>query len=165
MDIRQAIPSDAENILSIYRSIVEDTTISFETCPPTAEEISRRIVSILSSHEWLVAHDNDGITGYAYASKYRPRQAYRYAVETTIYVHQRCRGQGLGKRLYSTLFSSLDSLGFHSMYAGIALPNPASIALHEAVGFEPIGVFKDAGFKFEQWHDVSWWQRPVSLTD
>ena len=162
VDIRRAMPSDAEQIIAIYLPIVEETNISFETDPPSCEAMSRRISTTLDTHEWLVAYDKDGIAGYTYASQYRPRQAYRYSVETTVYVHERCRGLGVGKNLYEALFSSLVSLGFHSAYAGIALPNPASIALHKAVGFKPIGVFQDAGFKFEKWHDVSWWQRKVS---
>jgi L-amino acid N-acyltransferase YncA len=162
VEIRRAMPSDAEHLIAIYQPIVEETTISFETDPPCCEEMSRRISTTLNTHEWLVAYDKGGIAGYAYASQYRPRQAYRYSVETTAYVHERCRGQGVGKILYKSLFSSLDSLGFHSAYAGIALPNPSSIGLHKAVGFKSIGVFQDAGFKFEKWHDVSWWQRKVS---
>ena len=162
MKIRQATLSDAEQISEIYLPIVAETTISFETNPPDSEEIARRIGTILDSHEWLVAFDHDGITGYAYASQYRARHAYRYAVETTAYVHERCRGQGVGKYLYDALFKSLDTLDFHTAYAGIALPNLASVALHKAVGFESIGVFKEAGLKFEKWHDVSWWQRKVS---
>lgn len=161
MDIRRAISADAEQILEIYRPIVEATNISFETDSPSVEEMSRRIAAVLESHDWLVATDLDGITGYAYASPYRPRQSYRFSTETTAYVHHRCRGQGVGKALYEVLFASLAKQGFHSAYAGIALPNPASIALHKAVGFESIGVFRDAGFKFEKWHDVSWWQRRV----
>ena len=154
--------SDAEQISAIYLPIVKETNISFETDPPGSEEIARRISTTLTTHEWLVACDQLGISGYAYASQHRPRHAYRYTVETTAYVHERCRGQGVGKKLYESLFASLDSLGFHTAYAGIALPNPASIALHKAVGFESIGVFQDAGLKFEKWHDVSWWQRKVS---
>jgi len=160
--IRRAISSDADQISEIYLPIVKETNISFELEPPDSEEIARRICTTLDTHEWLVAYDQSGITGYAYASHYRPRHAYRFTVETTAYVHERCRGQGLGKNLYEALFSSLESLGFHTAYAGIALPNQASIALHKAAGFESIGVFQSAGFKFGKWHDVAWWQRTVS---
>ncbi|MDC0435279.1 GNAT family N-acetyltransferase [bacterium] len=162
MEIRRAILSDAEQISAIYFPIVKDTNISFETDPPGSEEIARRINTTLTTHEWLVAYDQSGIAGYAYASQYRPRHAYRFAVETTAYVHERCRGLGIGKSLYEALFESLDSMKFHTAYAGIALPNPASVALHMAVGFKSIGVFEEAGLKFENWHDVSWWQRKVS---
>ena len=165
MRIRRAALSDAEQISEIYLPIVEETNISFETVPPGIEEIACRIGTILATHEWLVAYDQSGIIGYSYASQYRPRDAYRFAVETTAYVHMRCRGQGVGKHLYKALFESLNALDFHTAYAGIALPNPASIALHTAVGFESIGVFEEAGLKFEKWHDVSWWQRKVSLNN
>lgn len=163
MKIRRAKPSDAEHIIAIYQPIVEQTNISFETDPPSRDEMSRRISATLATHEWLVAYEKDGVAGYAYASQYRPRDAYRYSIETTAYVHERCRGQGVGKALYKSLFTSLVSLGFHTAYAGIALPNRSSIELHKSVGFEAIGVFQDAGYKFDTWHDVSWWQRKVSM--
>lgn len=161
MEIRRAKPSDGERISAIYQPIVEQTNISFETDPPCRDEMSGRISATLATHDWLVAYEQDDIWGYAYASQYRPRDAYRYSVETTAYVHERCRGQGVGKALYKALFTSLASLGFHTAYAGIALPNPSSIGLHKSVGFKPIGVFEDAGYKFDAWHDVSWWQRKV----
>jgi L-amino acid N-acyltransferase YncA len=161
LKIRRAKPSDCNQILAIYRPVVEDTAISLELIPPTSEEICRRIESALSSHEWLVAEGDNGIDGYAYASEYRPREAYKYAAETTVYIHQDRRGQGLGRALYKALFQSLGSLGFRRAYAGIALPNEPSIALHRSLGFEHIGVFNEAGFKFDRWHDVSWWQRKV----
>jgi len=147
--------------LAIYRSIVEDTAVSFELVPPTSEDICRRIQSVLVRHEWLVAESENGLDGYAYASEYRPREAYKYSTETTVYIAQDCRGQGLGRALYQSLIKSLASLGFRRAYAGIALPNEASIALHRSLGFEHIGVFNEAGFKFDRWHDVSWWQRRV----
>ena len=165
MNIRRAALSDAKQISEIYLPIVEETNISFETVPPDSEEIACRISTTLATHEWLVACDQSGIIGYSYASQYRPRHAYRCTVETTTYVHERCRGQGVGTHLYKALFESLDALNFHTAYAGIALPNPASIALHTAVGFESIGVFEEAGLKFEKWHDVSWWQRKVNLNN
>ena len=159
--IRQAKLSDCDQILAIYRSIVEDSAISFELIPPTSEDICRRIESALSSHEWLVAEGENGIDGYAYASAYRPREAYKYSTETTVYISQDRWGQGLGRALYQKLFESLAPLGFRRAYAGIALPNEPSIALHKSLGFEHIGVFNEAGFKFDRWHDVSWWQRKV----
>lgn len=159
--IRQAVESDAEQVLSIYRPIVEETAISFELITPTTEEIATRINSALKSHEWLVACHSSGVTGYAYASQYRPREAYRFAAETTVYVRPDQRGKGVANSLYDALFESLDSKGFRRAYAGIALPNAASVALHKAVGFESIGTFPEAGFKFGLWHDVSWWQRKV----
>ena len=159
--VRRATSNDSGQILEIYRPIVEDTVISFEIKPPSRDEISRRIESVLNTHEWLVAESDNGIAGYAYASPYRQRHAYRYSAETTVYIRQDQRQQGLGRLLYDALFESLASIGYRRAYAGIALPNEQSIALHEAMGYEHIGVFKEAGFKFERWHDVSWWQRKV----
>ena len=161
VDIRRAKPSDSEQIFEIYRPIVEGTVISFEITPPSIELISSRIASTLKTHEWLVAESGNEIVGYTYATQYRSRQAYRRSTETTVYVHQDHRSQGVGRSLYLALFESLISRGFRQAYAGIALPNEGSIALHEALGFERIGVFKEAGFKFDGWHDVLWLQRRV----
>lgn len=160
-EIRQAVAADAEQILAIYRPIVETTAISFELVSPNEEDIAGRINSALKLHEWLVALDSVGIAGYAYASQYRPREAYNFATETTVYVKADQRGKGVARCLYGALLESLGSRGFRRAYAGIALPNAASVALHKSVGFEAIGVFPEAGFKFENWHDVSWWQRRI----
>ena len=164
-EIRQAVASDAEQILAIYRPIVEETTISFELVPPGIEEITHRIHSALTSHDWLVAINSAQIVGYAYAAQYRQREAYRFATETTVYVKANQRGKGTAKALYNALFQSLDAKGFRRAYAGISLPNAASVALHQAIGFEPIGVFPEAGYKFERWHDMSLWQRRIRCND
>jgi len=161
IEIRQAVESDAEQILQIYKLIVESTAISFEMQTPSIDEISYRIRSALKTHEWLVAVDSEGVAGYAYASQYRAREAYRFSAETTVYVKEKCRGAGVGKNLYETLFQSLKVKGFRRAFAGIALPNEGSIALHKASGFTEVGVFLEAGLKFDRWHDVSWWQRRV----
>ena len=161
IEIRQAAESDAVQILAIYKPIVESTAISFEMLAPSVGEISSRIKSALKTHEWLVAVDSEGVAGYAYASQYRPREAYRFSAETTVYVQENRRGTGLGKDLYETLLQSLKVKGFRRGYAGIALPNEASIALHKASGFTEIGIYPEAGFKFDRWHDVSWWQRRI----
>ena len=162
MKIRRASPADADALLAIYRPIVENTTISFELVPPTEQAFADRIAATLSRHEWLVGEVRGVICGYAYATPHRPREAYQHAVETSVYVHPEHYGNGFGKQLYQALFPALDALGFHNAYAGIALPNPASIALHQAVGFEPVGVFREIGYKQDAWHDVSWWQRSVA---
>lgn len=159
--IRRARPSDAESIANIYTPIVEQTAISFELHAPSEEQIAKRIESTLRHHEWLVADTARGLAGYAYASAHRPREAYDRSVETSAYVHSEHRGQGLGRALYEALFVSLASRSFHNAFAGIALPNDASTALHKAVGFEHIGTFKEVGYKFGRFHDVSWWQRRV----
>lgn len=165
LKIRQGKPSDSSQIADIYRPIVENTVISFEIAPPSGDEITRRIHSSLQSHEWLVAEDNDHLLGYAYATQYRSREAYRYSAETTVYVRENCRGRGIGRRLYTSLLESLHSLAYRRAFAAITLPNDASIALHRAVGFESIGNFKEAGFKFDDWHDVSWWQRRIDHSE
>jgi len=161
VNIRQANSDDAAAMLEIYRPIVEETATSFELGVPTVEEFVTRIEKITATHEWLVADFHGSIAGYAYASPHRAREAYRFSAEVSVYVHPDYRGQGLGKDLYTALFDSIRDLGFHSAYAGIALPNDSSIALHRACGFTEIGTFREVGFKNDAWHDVSWWQRKI----
>lgn len=159
--IRRATLEDSDQIAAIYCPIVEDTVISFESDPPDSDEMTRRIAATLKNHEWLVAESDGAIRGYAYASVFNERHAYRYSTATTLYMHPIYQRQGIGRNLYMALFESLASLGFHRAYAGISLPNDASVALHQSLGFEQVGVFKEAGFKFDQWHDVAWLQRAV----
>lgn len=161
MIIRQARSDDAAAMLDIYRPIVEKTATSFELVVPTVEDFATRIETIVATHEWLVADVDGELAGYAYASPHRAREAYRYSVEVSVYVHPHYRSQGLGKALYSALFDSIRRLGFHCAYAGIALPNDPSIALHRACGFVEIGTFGEVGYKNDGWHDVSWWQRKI----
>lgn len=159
--IRLAVPGDAEGVRAIYAPCVRSSAITFETAEPTVEEMARRIRGISSTHPWLVCEISHAIAGYAYASRHRERAAYQWSVEVSVYVHGAHRGRGIGSALYDALFRILIGQGFHSAYAGITLPNPASVALHEKMGFERIGVFKDAGFKLNAWYDVGWWQRPL----
>jgi len=161
VNIRQANSADATAMLDIYRPIVEETATSFELEVPTVEAFVTRIETIVATHEWLVADANGDIAGYAYASPHRAREAYRFSAEVSVYVHPNYRGQGLGKDLYFALFDSIRELGFHYAYAGIALPNDSSIALHRACAFTEIGTFREVGFKNDAWHDVSWWQRKI----
>ena len=161
MIIRQATSDDAAAMLEIYRPIVEDTAISFELAVPSADDFASRIEKYLATHEWLVAEKDGEIAGYAYASPHRARAAYRFSAEVSVYVHPHYQGQGLGKRLYTALFDSIRERGFHSAYGGITLPNDASVALHKACGFSEIGTFSEVGFKYDTWHDVSWWQRKI----
>ena len=156
--IRLVNDSDAEAIARIYRPAVEDTTISFETVAPDREEIVRRIADTTQSHPWLVCELDGVVVGYAYASKHRVRAAYRWSVDTSVYVDATCRRCGIGRGLYVSLFSVLSAQGFFNAYAGIALPNPASVGLHESVGFRPIGVYQRVGYKLGAWQDVGWWQ-------
>jgi phosphinothricin acetyltransferase len=156
--IRDATPADASALLEIYRPVVAETAVSFEMEPPSVAEFEERIEKALGDWAWLVAENDRGPVGYAYATSHRPRAAYRWSVETSAYVGGDHRGQGLGKRLYRELLPVLADKGYCSAYAGVALPNDASIALHRSVGFTPVGVFRRAGWKFGRWHDVSWWQ-------
>ena len=156
--IRLAAPADAAAIANIYRPIVESTTISFETEAPDEAEVRRRIAETLTAYPWLVCQREGQIAGYAYATKHRVRSAYRWSVDTSVYVHPDFQRRGIGQGLYRSLFAILTAQGFFNAYAGIALPNPASVALHERVGFRPIGVFKNVGYKVGAWRDVGWWQ-------
>jgi len=162
MQIRVATPDDAEAIAAIYAPIVLATVISFEIEPPSTGEMSSRIASTVAHFPWLVSLDaGDRISGYAYASKHRERPAYQWSVDTTAYVREDSRGQGIGKRLYLALFEELARHGYFRAFAGIALPNDASVALHESVGFTPVGVYGKVGYKMGAWHDVGWWQRAL----
>ena len=166
MLIRGARPDDAEVIHAIYAPVVRDTTISFELEPPTVEEMRGRIVSTTRGLPWLVGADAAGaVIGYVYAGKHRERAAYQWSVEVSVYVDAGHRGRGVGKALYGRLFEVLTAAGYCQAFAGIALPNAGSVALHESVGFTPIGVYRNVGFKRGRWHDVGWWQRALQLPD
>jgi len=162
MSIRVATPLDADAVAAIYAPVVLETPISFELEPPTVDEMRRRIVATLERFPWLVSVDAYGqVDGYAYAGKHRERAAYQWSVDTTVYVRDGSRGQGVGTRLYRQLFECLAELGYFQAFAGITLPNAASVGLHESVGFTPIGVYRNVGFKCGAWRDVGWWQRPL----
>jgi phosphinothricin acetyltransferase len=162
IDIRPAAVTDAEAIQRIYAPIVENTAISFEYVPPSVVEMAERISSTSRTHPYLVAVDGSGVCGYAYANAHRERAAYRHSVDTTVYIAPEARGKGVGRALYSELLPELQRRGLHMAFAGIALPNPASIALHESVGFSALGIYREVGFKFDRWHDVGWWQCPLT---
>jgi L-amino acid N-acyltransferase YncA len=156
--IRFADESDAAPVAEIYRPVVESTAISFETIPPDRNEMARRIVDTTREHPWLVCEVGGRVAGYAYATKHRVRSAYRWSVDTSVYVDESFRQGGVGRGLYASLFGILAAQGFFNAYAGIALPNAASVGLHEAVGFRKVGVYQRVGYKFGEWHDVGWWQ-------
>jgi len=162
MNLRDAVTDDALQILEIYAPIVEQTAISFELTLPSPDDMKQRIESSLRSHAYLVAEIDGKVAGYAYGRPHRPREAYQYSAETSVYVHTDFKEQGVGKTLYVELIGQLGAKGFHNAFAGIALPNDASEALHKSVGFEQIGVFKEVGFKNDTWHDVAWWQRSLA---
>ncbi|RZL32940.1 MAG: N-acetyltransferase family protein [Rubrivivax sp.] len=166
MKIRTATPDDAAAIAAIYGPLVRHTTISFETEPPDAAEMRRRITRTLACLPWLIAQDAAGdVCGYAYAGKHRERAAYQWSVDTTVYVREDMRGRGVGRALYGQLLPVLAALGYFQAFAGIALPNAGSVGLHEAVGFEPLGVYRHVGFKHGAWHDVGWWQKSLRPLD
>jgi L-amino acid N-acyltransferase YncA len=159
IDIRSASPADAVAIQRIYAPIVAETVISFEDVPPTVEEMAGRIAATLPSHPYLVALMEGQVAGYAYASQHAERVAYRHSVNVTVYIAANARMRGVGTALYRELLPQLQQRGFHAAFAGIALPNDGSVALHESVGFQPVGIYREVGFKFGRWHDVGWWQR------
>jgi L-amino acid N-acyltransferase YncA len=156
--LRLAEPADAAGVLAIYEPIVRETAISFELEPPSEEEMRRRIESILERKPWLVCELDGGVAGYAYATSYRERPAYQWSVETSVYVHPGQQRRGVARALYTALLAALRAQGFCSALAGIALPNPASVAFHEACGFQWIGVYRSVGYKLGAWHDVGWLQ-------
>lgn len=163
MKIRTATPDDATAVAAIYAPVVQHTAISFETDPPDAAEMRSRIDKTLTTLPWLVAEDEQGaVCGYAYASKHRERAAYQWSVDTTVYVREDQRGRGVGRALYGQLLPLLTDLGYCQAFAGIALPNAGSVGLHEAVGFQALGVYRDVGFKHGQWRDVGWWQKTLA---
>ena len=154
-NIRVATPSDAAQIQSIYAPMVEGTTISFELEPPTVADMAKRIEATLVTYPYLVADREGRVLGYAYASQHRTREAYQWSVDVTVYIAPHAHRTGIGRALYGRLLPILENQGFHTAYAGIALPNVGSVSLHEALGFHHLGTYKEVGFKREQWHDCS----------
>lgn len=139
--------------------------MSFEERVPTADEMRERIRKYTELYPWLVAEENGAILGYAYACAHRERPAYRWSVDSAIYVRENARGRGVARALYEELFRILKEQRFHSVYAGIALPNDASIALHRSMGFSLVGTYKQVGYKDGAWRDTSWWQLQLSSGD
>ena len=156
--IRPVVPADAAQIGEIYNYHVRETVVTFEEQPVNIDEMARRIAEATAAYPWLVSEQDGVIEGYACASAWKRRSAYRFAVESTVYVAPGCTGRGLGTRLYQALITELRGRGMHCAIGGIALPNPASIALHEKLGFVPIGQFRQVGWKLERWVDVGYWE-------
>jgi L-amino acid N-acyltransferase YncA len=158
--IRRATVEDAEAIARIYAPYVTDTAISFETEAVSAAQIAERVQSFDVLYPWFVAEDGAGdtVVGYAYATQFRTRPAYRFAAETSIYLEPSAQGRGVGTLLYRALLDKLFGQGFIQAIAGITLPNEASVRLHERVGFKLVGVYKDIGYKLGRWHDVGRYQ-------
>lgn len=156
-EIRLVVESDAPAICAIYAPYVEETVISFETTSPSEEEIVARIRKTIGKFPWLVYVTGSQIAGYVYASAHRERAAYQWSVDVSVYVLPQFQRRNIGRGLYTALFALLSAQGYVNAYAGITLPNTASVAIHEAMGFRPIGVYKEVGYKFGAWHDVGWW--------
>ena len=159
--IRVATIDDAEAIRDIYDPIVRDTAISFETKPPSVLTMQQRIRDNLERWPWLVCEQQDVVVGYVYGTRHRARTAYQWSVDVSVYIHAQARRSGIGRALYTSLFALLTLQGYYNCFAGITLPNAASVHLHKSLGFAPIGVHRSVGYKLGAWHDVAWWQLPL----
>jgi L-amino acid N-acyltransferase YncA len=156
--IRLATSDDAAGVAAIYRPIVASSPSSFEVDPPDEQEMRRRIQETLILYPWLVCEHRGRVVAYAYAARHRARAAYQWSVDTSVYVHPDVQRCGIGRALYRSLVRILAAQGYVNAYAGITLPNAASVGLHESVGFEAVGVYRRVGHKLGAWHDVGWWQ-------
>lgn len=159
--VRDATADDAAACAALYAPYVLTTAATFETEPPDAAETARRIAASQRDHAWLVLLDGEEVVGEAHATPFRSRPAYRWTCETTVYLAARATGRGLGRLLYGALLDRLAARGLLTATAVVALPNPASEALHAALGFAPVGAFARAGWKLGAWRDVAWYQRPL----
>jgi len=162
VSIRLATAADAAAVAAIYRPYAEETPITFEVAAPSADDMRARIEAGAGLYPWLVAVADGEVTGYAYATAFRPRPAYRYAVEVSAYLAQGQQGRGLGKALYARLLPLLERQGFTQAIAAITLPNDASVRLHERSGFTRAGIYEQVGWKCGAWHDVGLWQRALA---
>ena len=161
-EYRIATIDDAAAIADVYAPYVRDTAISFETEAPDAAELARRIERIGSQYPWLAASSDGRVIGYAYACENRSRAAYRWSVDTAAYLDVSAQRRGVGRELYRRLFALLGAQGYVNAFAGITLPNAASVGLHKSMGFALIGVYRRVGYKLGAWHDVGWWQLVIA---
>ena len=157
--IRAAGVEDADAIASIYNVYVETSVATFDMRPVSAGDVASRVLEVTKAHPWLVAEIDERVAAYAYAMRWKPREAYRYTVETTIYVADGFTGSGIGRTLYRALLDELAERGFRNAIGGIALPNAASVALHEHLGFREVGRFQKVGYKLGRAVDVGYWQK------
>jgi phosphinothricin acetyltransferase len=160
-EIRAADVGDAAAIAAVYAPHVESSVVSFEEVAPDADEMRRRMLAA-PRLPWYVAIRSGDVVGYCYASHHKTRAAYRWSVDVSVYLAASEHRRGTGRRLYETLLPELAALGYVNAYAGVTLPNPASVGLHEAMGFTPVGVYTGVGFKQGSWHDVGWCQRALT---
>ena len=168
--VRKARYEDVQPMLDIYRPYVQGTAITFEYAVPTIDEFTERLAKTTAKYPWLVAEVDKRVVGFAYASTFKDREAYRFDVETTIYVDEGSHLQGIGRALYEALERELHARGVVNMYACVAtaptfdkhLPD-ASLRFHERMGFKPVGTFKHCGIKFDTWYDITWYEKSLSL--
>lgn len=159
MVIRHADPArDGAGCAAVYAPYVLESVASFEETAPDPVEMAGRIARVAGRYPWLVAEEDGTLCGYAYATEHRSRAAYRWAADVTVYIAPERHRRGLGRALYGALLELLERQGVQVAVAGITLPNDASVSLHEAVGFEPVGVYRRIGFKAGAWWDVGWWE-------
>jgi phosphinothricin acetyltransferase len=163
--IRLAHEGDAAAIAAIYAPFVRDTAVSFEVEPPTAEEFGGRLRNVLTHAPWLVCERNGALAGYAYAGRFHARAAYQWTVETTVYVRPEDQRRSVGLALYTALLDALRLQTFRSAIGAITLPNPASVGLHERLGFRCAALLHAVGWKHGRWHDVGWWQLALAEGD
>ena len=162
LTIRKAVEQDGAALAAIYEPYVSDTVISFEAVPPTSEEFGERIAKCLPTYPWLIAEVHGQIAGYAYAGSHSGRAAYDWSADISVYLAPAYHRQGIGRTLYEALIALLRYQGYHALFSGITLPNEASIAIHSAIGMREVGVYREVGFKFSQWHDVLWMGMTIS---
>ena len=162
MILRLATPGDAAAFARVYAPYVTDSFVSFETEAPDEAEMRRRIESGGALYPWLAAEVHGRVAGYASASAFRPRAAYRYTIETSVYLDADHCGRGIGRALYTRLLALLERQGFAQAIGAISLPNEASVRLHEALGFSSAGIYRQVGWKCGGWHDVGLWQRALA---
>ncbi|MFL6141438.1 MAG: GNAT family N-acetyltransferase [Labedaea sp.] len=162
MCIRDAVPADAAACSAIYAPYVRETAISFETEPPSATEMAARVDAAQRGHAWVVFEDGGRVVGYAYGGPFKARLAYRWSCEVSVYLERGRQRRGGGRALYTELFNRLAARGFRIAVAGMTLPNEASVGLHRAMGFEPVGTYRRIGWKHGGWHDVAWVQRTIA---
>jgi L-amino acid N-acyltransferase YncA len=163
--VRDATPQDAAACASVYAPYVTGTAITFESVPPTVGEMAERIADAQRTHAWLVLEQDDEVVGYAYGGAFRPRAAYRWSCEVSVYLALDRRGAGGGTALYDALLVRLAARGFRTAVATLTLPNEPSARLHRSLGFEPAGSFRRIGWKAGSWHDVAWMQRDLAPAD
>jgi L-amino acid N-acyltransferase YncA len=162
--IRPVKVTDAPALCAIYNHYVEHTIITFAEEPVSINDMENLIHEVTAAYPWLVYEQTGAVIGYAYASLWKSRASYRYCAETTIYLAEQSKGQGIGRLLYKTLIMKCQALPVHSLLGCIALPNPASVALHEHLGFEKVAHFKEVGRKFNRWIDVGYWELILETT-